>query len=124
MAWRSLGAARFVLVTDAMAALGVPGGETQLASLAVTVGPDGVRLADGTLAGSNLRLDQAVRNLVAMTDCAVPEAVRAATTTPADVIGRSDLGRIAEGATADLVVLDPDLHVVHTIIGGVTAWKS
>ena len=124
MAWRSLGAARFVLVTDAMAALGVPDGETQLASLAVTVGPDGVRLADGTLAGSNLRLDQAVRNLVAMTDCAVPEAVRAATTTPADVIGRSDLGRIAEGATADLVVLDPDLHVVHTIIGGVTAWKS
>lgn len=127
MAWRSLGPARFVLVTDAMAALGLDAGTAgaiSLASLDVTIGPDGVRLADGTLAGSDLRLDTAVRNLVDMTGCTPAEALTAATATPAAAIGLADRGRIDTGARADLVLLDDDLIVRHTIIEGVTAWKS
>jgi N-acetylglucosamine-6-phosphate deacetylase len=124
MAWQALGPHRTVLVTDAVAALGVDTLSTRLGSLDVTVGPDGVRTADGVLAGSNLRLDEAVRNLIAATGCSPAEAVCAATTAPASAIGRTDLGRIELGARADLVVLDADLRVERTIIGGSTAWKS
>jgi N-acetylglucosamine-6-phosphate deacetylase len=124
MAWQALGPHRTVLVTDAVAALGVDTLSTRLGSLDVTVGPDGVRTADGVLAGSNLRLDAAVRNLVAATGCSPAEAVGAASTAPASAIGRTDLGRIELGARADLVVLDADLRVERTIIGGSTAWKS
>ena len=127
MAWRSLGPERFVLVTDAMAALGVTTAATtagRLASLDVTIGPDGVRLADGTLAGSDLRLDAAVRNLVHMSGCDPVDAIRAATTTPADAVGLADRGRIAIGTRADLVLFDDELHVERTIIEGATAWKS
>lgn len=127
MAWRSLGPSRFVLVTDAMAALGLDAGTARtvgLASLDVTIGPDGVRLADGTLAGSDLRLDTAVRNLVDMTDCTPAEAITAATATPAAAVGLSDRGRIDTGMRADLVLLDDELVVRHTIIEGATAWKS
>ena len=113
MAWRSLGPRRFVLVTDAMAALGIVDATATLASLDVTIGPDGVRLADGTLAGSDLRLDVAIRNLVDMTGC-----------TPAEAIGLTDRGRIVVGARADLVILDGDLVVRRTVIAGATAWKS
>jgi N-acetylglucosamine-6-phosphate deacetylase len=124
MAWHALGPHRTVLVTDAVAALGVTTTATRLGSLDVTVGPDGVRTADGVLAGSNLRLDEAVRNLIAFTGCTTAEAVCAASTAPATAIGRTDVGRIEPGARADLVILDDELHVERTIIGGHTAWKS
>lgn len=124
MAWRALGPRRIVLVSDAVAALGVDDTVTRLGSLAVTVGADGVRTGDGVLAGSNLRLDDAVRNLIAFTGCSPAEAICAASVVPATAIGRTDLGRIAPGARADLVVLDDDLHLERTVIGGVTAWKS
>src|SRR5262249_49569352 len=64
-AWRALGPARLNLVTDAVAALGLSAGVTRVGDMEINIGPTGVRLADGTLAGSNLSLDQAVRNLVA-----------------------------------------------------------
>ena len=124
MAWRSLGPDRFVLVTDATAALGIDETSARLATLEVTIGAEGVRLPDGTLAGSNLRLDTAIRNLVDMTDCTPAEAIRTATTTPADALGLTDRGRIEAGARADLVILDDDLLVERTIIEGATAWKS
>lgn len=125
-AWRALGPARVLLVTDAMAALGLPtgAGSTILGRLPVTVGPDGVRTADGVLAGSNLSLDAAVRNLVAFTGCTPAEALGCATRVPADVLGLPDRGRIEAGARADLALLDDELHVQRTIIGGVTAWSA
>jgi len=125
-AWRALGPERTLLVTDAVGALGLPVGTTRvsLASVPVTVGADGVRNPDGVLAGSNLSMDQAVRNLVAFTGCTTAEAIRSATTVPADVLGLTDRGRLDPGARADVVLLDDDLRVQHTIVGGVTAWKS
>lgn len=124
MAWRSLGPDRIVLVTDAVAALGLDTDRTALGATEVVINETSVRLPDGTLAGSKLSLDRAVRNLVAMTGCAPADALRAASTTPADVLGLTDRGRIEPGARADLLVLDGDLHVQQTIIGGQHAWKS
>ena len=80
--------------------------------------------ADGVLAGSVLSLDQAVRNLVAFTGCSVPEAVATVTSTPAVMFGLADRGRLVVGGRADVTVLDPELHVVATIVGGVVAWRS
>jgi N-acetylglucosamine-6-phosphate deacetylase len=127
LAWNALGPRRTVLVTDAVAALGADttaDPAMRLGSLDVTVGPDGVRTAGGALAGSNLRLDDAVRNLIAFTGCTPAEALCSASTVPATAIGRTDLGRIEIGCRADLVVLDDDLHVTRTLIAGVTAWTS
>ena len=113
-----------MLVSDAMAALGSVETRFELGGVAVSVDGRGVRTADGVLAGSNLALDRAVRNLVAFTGCAAADAIRAASTTPAEIAGLHDRGRITVGARADLVLLDPGLHVTRTIIGGATAWKS
>ena len=78
----------------------------------------GVRLADGTLAGSNLAMDQGVRNLVAFTGCTAAEAIHAASTAPAHLLGDPTRGNLEAGARADLVVLTEDLHVVSTYVGG------
>ena len=82
MAWRALGPDRFNLVTDAVAVLGSGPGDSQLGSVEVTVDEGGVRTASGVLAGSDLSLDRAVRNLVAFAGCSVPDAVRTVTVDP------------------------------------------
>jgi N-acetylglucosamine-6-phosphate deacetylase len=111
---------RIALVTDAAAPAGMPPGEYFLGGEPVTLpdadGAPPVR-ADGTLAGSALRLDLAIGNAVT---CGVPlpAAVAAATSIPADLIGRPDLGRLAPGVAADLVWLGPDLRTRATWLGG------
>ncbi|WP_234946076.1 N-acetylglucosamine-6-phosphate deacetylase [Agrococcus sp. Marseille-P2731] len=103
---------RIALVTDAMAAAGMPDGDYRIGALDVRVVGGLPRLAaDGTIAGSTLTLDRAVRVLVA---AGVPfeVAVDAATRAPANAVGRDDLGRIRVGARADLVALDARLEVV------------
>jgi N-acetylglucosamine-6-phosphate deacetylase len=118
--FRLLGS-RMILVTDSTAALGIPvsGGQTlTLGSEPVTVGADGVRRSGGTLAGSDLSLDQAVRNLVATTGCPLARAVAAASTVPADVLDLTTKGRLVEGADADLVVMSPAGEIVVTVAGG------
>jgi N-acetylglucosamine-6-phosphate deacetylase len=117
-AWAALGPARTALVTDAVAPLGCPPGPFHFGNIEVTVGPDSVRLADGTLAGSILAMDQAVRNLMAFTGCPPHEAVTAATATPARVVGAGLKGRIEPGCDGDLVVLTPSLEVVAVVIAG------
>ena len=91
----------------------------------MTVGADGVRNADGVLAGSVLSLDQAVRNLVAFTGCAVPDAVATVTSTPADLLGLADRGRLVAGARADVDGARPRPAASSpTIVGGEVAWRS
>lgn len=117
LAQRALGP-RLTIVTDAVGALGMPSGRQPLGRGAVTIDEHGVRLADGTLAGSNLGMDQGVRNLVAFSGCAPEVALHAASTAPARVLGDTIRGSLAPGARADLVVLTHDLHLVATIVGG------
>jgi N-acetylglucosamine-6-phosphate deacetylase len=114
---------RLVLVTDAIAAAGQGDGEFRLGDRAVFVDSGAARLADGTLAGSVLSLDQAVRNL---TTLGVPweAAVGAATAAPARAINRPDLGLLRPGSRADIVVLDDDLAVVRTLVAGDEVWPG
>ncbi len=119
LAWAAKGATRFNLVTDAMAALGMPPGRYQLGDWAVTVDGTSARLADERLAGSLLSMDQAVRNLIAYTGCPPEEALATVTTVPAEQLGVGDMvGQIAPGLAADLTVLTADRAVAATMVGG------
>lgn len=111
---------RVCLITDAAACAGMPPGRYVLGGepidLAEGDGTPPVR-SDGTIAGSALRMDSAVANMVA-TGVGLADAVAAATRIPADLIGRTDLGRITPGAAADLTWLSDDLRTVATWVGG------
>jgi N-acetylglucosamine-6-phosphate deacetylase len=118
IAWKVLGPGRLFLVTDAIAAVGLPFGSFRIGATEVHVDERGPRTTDDVLAGSVLRMDDAVRNLVSFTGCTLSEAIAAASSTPARAIGRSDVGVIAPGAHADLVLLDADDRVAATVVGG------
>ncbi len=101
---------RIALVTDAMAAAGADDGAYALGGLQVDVTAGVARLSDGTIAGSTLTQDRAVRTAVAAGVDPV-EALRAVTATPARVVGAADRGHLAPSARGDLVLLDARLHV-------------
>ena len=124
LALRSKGAVHVSVVTDAMAALGTPPGRYALGDFEVTVDAASARLSDGRLAGSILSLDQGVRNFMEFTGCTLREAIATVTTTPADLLGLADRGRIQPEAIADLVLLTPDRQVVMTIVRGEIAYQS
>lgn len=109
---------RLFCVTDATAAAGMPDGEYRLGTHTVQKCLGGVRLADGTLAGSSLTLDQALRNLVDVLGLALDEASLRVSTHAADYLGLADRGRLAPGAWADVVVLDRDLHLREVYVEG------
>ena len=113
------------LVTDAMAALGMPPGIYELNDFEVVVSEREARLQNGTLAGSILPLDQAVRNFIQYTDCSLSEALQTVTTTPAELLNiQIERGNIAEGMIADLVMLDENLNVKMTIARGEIVYEA
>ncbi len=125
MAWKQLGPRRFSMVTDCMAALGMGPGHHLLGDYEVTVDAASARLADGTLAGSILSLDEGVRNLIRATGCALEEALATVTTTPARLLGLSqERGEIAPGYVADLVLLSQDLTIEMTIARGEVVYRA
>jgi N-acetylglucosamine-6-phosphate deacetylase len=73
---------------------------------------------DGRLAGADLDMATAVRNAVNMLDLPLPDALRMASSNPADFLALKDVGRIAPGQQANLVLLDDDLRPLETWIGG------
>ncbi len=105
-------------VTDATAAAGMAEGEYQLGRQRVRLCPNGVRLADGTLAGSALTMDQALRNLVEVVGLGLAAASRCLSQNAADHLGLTDRGRLVEGAWADAVVLDRDLALRGVLLEG------
>jgi N-acetylglucosamine-6-phosphate deacetylase len=109
---------RIALVTDAISAMGMPPGVYDLGGRPVITRPGAPPVrSDGTLAGAALRLDDAVAHAVRL---GVPPAaaIEAASRVPADLLGRSDLGRIAPGAMADLVWFDDAYRARATWVGG------
>lgn len=105
-------------VTDSTAAAGMPDGEYRLGRQRVTRCRGGVRLADGTLAGSVLTMDQAFRNLVNVIEVSLAEASLRTSTLAAEFIGIADRGRLAVGCCADVVVLNRDLNVQQVFTEG------
>jgi N-acetylglucosamine-6-phosphate deacetylase len=122
MAWRALGPHRLSLVSDASPAVGAPFGRFNIGGFEIVHDATGVRTVDGVLAGSALELDRAVRNLMAYTGCSLADALATVTSTPADLLGLVDRGRIRTGATADLTILDRAGNLHRTVVGGETAW--
>lgn len=111
---------RVALITDAMAAAGAPDGAYMLGSLAVEVTDGVARLAEsGTIAGSTLTLDAALRQAVEVCGLPLETAVAALTRVPASALGlAAELGRLDPGYTADAVLLEPDLSVARSWIAG------
>ncbi|UVM17736.1 N-acetylglucosamine-6-phosphate deacetylase [Pseudomonas sp. B21-023] len=107
-------------VTDSTAAAGMPDGEYRLGSHTVTKCLGGVRLPDGTLAGSTLTMDQALRNLVKI-GLPLAEASARLSRYPADYLGIADRGRLQPGAWADAVLLDRQLNLTAVMVEGETA---
>jgi N-acetylglucosamine-6-phosphate deacetylase len=116
------GPARVALVTDAMPAAGEAPGRYTFLEREIVVADGAVRLPDGTLAGSVLTLDRAVRNMIAVAGVNASDAIRMATLTPACTADVPRKGRLSPGADADLVALDEHMSVQRTWIGGCLAF--
>jgi N-acetylglucosamine-6-phosphate deacetylase len=106
-----------VLITDAMSAAGMPDGPYKLGGMDVEV-KDGRVTRDGSLAGSVLTLDRAVRNVMDFAGWDLQKAVRVASLNPANVSGAEEKGRIQLGADADILVLTENGNVRATMVGG------
>lgn len=108
---------RTVLVTDATAASGMPDGDYELGGMRVTLRDGAVRNTFGDLAGSAATLAGCVRHAVS---CGIDlgRALHAASTVPAGLLRRHDIGRLRPGAAADVTVFDDNLAVTHVLLGG------
>jgi len=109
---------KIILITDSMRATGLEPGEYELGKQKVIVDETSARLEDGTLAGSILTLDKAVKNAVSITGLPLNEVLKSAVTAPLNSIKLYDRGRIMRGYKADLVLLDDKLDVLMTIKNG------
>ena len=116
---------KLVLVTDCTRAGGLPEGEYTLGGQKIFVKGIECRLADGTIAGSVLKLNHAVRNFMRHTDLPVWKIVRMASLTPAERIGAADRkGSLLAGRDADIILADDDFNIVRTVIGGRTVYEA
>jgi len=105
-------------ITDGTGGAGLPvGTKVPLGSHTITVGREAAFLDDGTLAGSTLTMDQALRNLIAL-GLSIGDASRRVSTYAADHLGLGERGRLVEGSYADMVALDADLNLTRVIVEG------
>ncbi|MDA8301845.1 MAG: N-acetylglucosamine-6-phosphate deacetylase [Actinomycetota bacterium] len=111
---------RMLFITDAIGASGSPPGRYRLGPIEVLVDENRAVLADGsgTIAGSVLTMDRAIGFAVKSAGVPLTTALRAASLTPASVLGEKEKGRLGPGADADMVVLDQDYRAVATMVAG------
>ena len=116
LVWAAAGG-RVALVTDAIAGASIGGGTYQLGDVEIEVAGGVPTREDGVFAGTVLTMIDAVRNLHAL---GIPfeQAIAAATSVPARIVGRPDLGVLEQGAPADVVVLDDRLEITNVFCGG------
>jgi N-acetylglucosamine-6-phosphate deacetylase len=124
LALRAKGPDRVALVTDAVAAAGAPAGRYALGGQVIVSDGESARLEDGTLAGSTLTLDRAVRVMVALGGARMEDALAMASTVPAAVLGLADRGRLEVGRRADLVLWSDTLEIVSTVVGGAVSFGA
>ena len=113
-----------VLITDCTRAGGLPDGEYSLGGQPIFVKGIECRLADGTIAGSVLKLNDAVRNLRENARLSLCEAVNAASLNPARRLGLAAKGSLERDKDADIVICTEDLHILRTIVGGRTVYDA
>jgi N-acetylglucosamine-6-phosphate deacetylase len=116
---------KLTLITDAMRAKGMPDGESELGGQVVIVKNGEARLKDGVLAGSVLKMNVAIKNLVNEVGVPLTQAVDYATVNPAKTLGIFDsVGSIKVGKKANFAVLDKDFNVLITIRNGKIIYKA
>ena len=124
LAFRQKGAERLILITDAMRAKGLAPGVYDLGGQDVQVTRKDARLADGTLAGSILTMDAAIRNVQSITGCSLNELVSMTSANAAKELGLSNKGSLQEGTDADVAILDDSFTVQLTICRGRIAYTK
>jgi N-acetylglucosamine-6-phosphate deacetylase len=113
-----------ILVTDSIEAAGLKDGEYNLGGQKVIVKNGSARLEDGTLAGSVLTMDQALRNMLKFTDLELPEVVKMMSLNPAKLLNMDyKIGQIKKGLESDLVILNKELKVKEVLIKGESKYK-
>lgn len=116
---RIVGKERAILISDSMSACGLEEGEYSLGGQKVFLRDGSPRLADGTLAGSVLTMDLAIRNMRKFTSLSLPDILAMATIQPARSIGAEDLfGSLSPGKVADFVLANEDLQILQTFVEG------
>ena len=108
-----------ILITDAMRAKGMEDGIYDLGGQDVHKKGTEARLADGTLAGSVVLMNAAVRNMIQFSGCTLVEAVKMATYNPANHLGFASKGRIAKDADADIIVFDENITIEQVYVAGI-----
>ena len=122
---KAKGLDKLVLITDAIAGTGMPSGKYSLGGETVIVEKGHATLKDGTIAGSLLTMNKAVRNMCKHAGVTLPQAVSMATVNPARVIGVDKRkGMLTRGKDADIVIFDKDINVKMTIVHGAIVHKS
>ena len=112
---------KLLLVSDSLSGAGMPDGNYRLGNFTVHVAGGVCRTVEGSLAGSTVTLDAAVRNLVSFTGLSYQECLAAATLNPARILGlEKTKGCLVPGADADLAVLDQNFFVTQTYVRGRT----
>ena len=123
--WRAKQGKNIILITDSMRAAGLGDGESELGGQTVLVRNDAATLADGTIAGSLLTMDRAVKNFAENTDCGLPAAVACASKTPAESLGLyGEIGSLSAGKRADFTIFDEDVKIQKTVVGGEIVYES
>lgn len=117
---------KLVLITDSLRAKYLPDGVyAEPGGQVINVKDGEARLPDGTLAGSTLKMNIAVKNIMQQLKLPLETAVKYATENPAKCLGVFDrLGSIAEGKLANLVIVDKHINVYETIRGGISVYRS
>ena len=116
---------KLILITDAMRAKGLSDGESELGGQKVLVRGGEARLSDGTLAGSVLKMNCAIKNMVTKVGLPFTDAVDLATVNPARALNiDSECGSISKGKRADFAVLDSEYNVIMTVVGGEVVYKK
>ena len=115
---------QMMMITDSLACSWMPDGPGQLGGLPIIVKDGVARLESGNLAGSTLRFAHGLRNVHRITGKPLSELVKATSWNQAQSLGLHDLGKIAPGYTADLVLLDADYNTLKTIIDGVVKYEA
>lgn len=119
LAYKAKGKDKIILVSDAMRATGLTDGKYDLGGQMVEVIDGFARLDNGTIAGSTLTLDKAIKNMVNIVGIPLHEAIMMASYNPAKALGLDHkIGSVEKGKQADLVFLDQNLNVTHVMIKG------
>jgi N-acetylglucosamine-6-phosphate deacetylase len=119
------GAARTILVTDAVKPTGTTTKEFEMGGIKAFVRDGAVLTPEGRLCGSTLTMDRAIRNVRSWTNRSIPEIIRMASLNPAEQLGIAETtGSLVEGKDADMVILDKELNVKATYVRGVQRYAG